>query len=145
MRKRKPDSLVNPIAHAALAASTAARVALDAITEPDDDRHETTYDAALEVMRSDPAYALCALHDFAAELDIARIAQDREQQVEHLCAVRAAGVAVAMHLIDQAAAAYGGDHAALINAALQLEADRPGPGDASQSRGRRRRRVARGG
>ena len=132
MRKRKPDSLVNPIAHAALAASTAARVALDAITEPDDDRHETTYDAALEVMRSDPAYALCALHDFAAELDIA---QDRERQVEHLCAVRAAGVAVAMHLIDQAAAAYGGDHAALTNAALQLEENRPGPGDASQGRG----------
>jgi hypothetical protein len=123
MRKRKPEPQVNPIAHAALAASTAARVALDAIA--DDDGHETTYDAALAVMRSDPAYALCALHDYAAELDIARILEDREQQVEHLCAIRAAGVAVAEHLIDYAAAAYGGDHAALINAALELE--RPDP------------------
>jgi hypothetical protein len=140
MHKPKPEPQLNPIAHAALAASTAARVALDAIA--DDDGHETTYDAALAVMRSDPAYALCALHDYAAELDIARIAGDREQQVDHLCAVRAAGVAVAMHLIDQAAA-YGGDHAALINAGLELEDDRSGPDDASQGGGRRRR-VARG-
>jgi hypothetical protein len=118
---RKP--IINPLAHAAIAASTAAQVALDAIA--DDDGHETTYDAALAVMRTDPAYALCALHDYAAELDIARILQDREQQVEHLCALAAAGVAVAEHLIDQAAAAHAGDHAALISAALEL--DRPDP------------------
>jgi len=137
---RKP--IINPLAHAALAASTAAQVALDAIA--DDDGHETTYDAALAVMRSDPAYALCALHDYAAELDIARIAEDREQQVEHLCAICAAGVAVAGHLFDQAAAAYGGDHAALINAALSLE--QPGPDDVSSSRtrGSRHRPVAGG-
>jgi hypothetical protein len=118
---RKP--IISPLAHAAVAASTAAQVALDAIA--DDDGHETTYDAALTVMRTDPAYALCALHDYAAELDIARILQDREQQVEHLCALAAAVVAVAEHLIDQAAAAHGGDHSALINAAVELE--RPDP------------------
>jgi hypothetical protein len=126
MRKRKPNPSINPIAHAALAASTAARVALDAIAQPADE-HETTYDAALAVMRTDPTYALCALHDYATELDIARIAQDREHQVEHLCAIRAAGAAVATYLVDQAAAAYGGDHAALINAALKLEDERPRP------------------
>jgi DNA-directed RNA polymerase specialized sigma24 family protein len=95
-----PTTGIEPLGYAALAAACAARVALEHTAEPDD-AYELHVDAAIEAIQTDPAYALCLLHDAAADLDTARIAGEREQLVDALCAIQAAGVVVARHARDR--------------------------------------------